>query len=116
MIDDISRGCSFQIPPCRTQYPWEALAGVIVQAEILHRRAYPVYQWEDKAIQRAYQYLLFLHRRFGYWFDEGTVAGDDSWQPWIVNLRHGIRLPAVTPARPGKIMGWTDWTHGPDRQ
>jgi hypothetical protein len=114
LTDDISRGCAtFQWEPCQTQYPWEGLAGAVVQAEILYRRGYLTYDWSDQALRRAYQYLLYLHTATGgYWFDEGTIAGDDNWQPWIANKRYGITLPTRTPTRPGKQMGWSDWTHG----
>jgi hypothetical protein len=112
LVDDIRRGCAFQWEPCHTGYPWEGLAGAVVQAEMLYRAGYPAYEWQDQALRRAYQYLLFLHNvAGGYWFDNGTTSGDDSWQPWIANKRYGIHLPAVSPSRPGKAMGWSDWTH-----
>ena len=38
--------------------------------------------------------------------------GDDTWQPHIVNYYYGTDFPAPTPSRPGKNVGWTDWTHG----
>lgn len=114
LIDDISRGGAFQWPPIVTQYPWEGLAGAIVEAEILCRNGYPdVYERQDQALRRSYEYLLYLHMQFGSWFDSGTTSGDDNWQPWIANLRYGINLPNVTPTRPGKQMGWADWTHAP---
>ena len=113
VIDDISRGGPFQWPPLQTNYPWEGLAGAIVQAEILCRNGYPdVYGWGDGALRRSYEYLRSLDSQFGFWFDSGTVSGDDNWQPWIANRRYAIHLPTVTPTRPGKQMAWSDWTHG----
>jgi hypothetical protein len=38
--------------------------------------------------------------------------GDDEWQMHVVNHVYRVNLPAPSPARPGKNMGWTDWTHG----
>ena len=114
VIDDISRGCAtFQWPPCHTGYAWEGLAGAVVQAEILHRRGYPAYEWQTQALRRAYEDPLWLHNTTGgYWFDEGTISGDDNWQPWLANKRYGIHLPTRTPTKPGKQMGFSDWTHG----
>jgi hypothetical protein len=112
LICEMSRKGAFQWPPNHTLYPWTGLGGAIVQAEILFRAGYPTYEWSDRAILRAYQYLLRLtDATGGYWFDVGTTKGHDNWQTWIVNLRYGTNLPHVSPAQPGWNMGWTDWTH-----
>jgi hypothetical protein len=105
--DDMRRGCSFQFPPCHTGYAWEALQGVTVQAEILHRAGYDAWNWEDQAIRRAALFLDALDRRYGGWWAEG----DDEWSPWLINHAYGASFTATSAARPGKIMGWTDWTH-----
>jgi hypothetical protein len=78
----------------------------MVQAELLSRAGYPAWEWENRALLRAAQFL----------YDLGWEAnGDDTWQPWLINYVYGTDFPTTTPARPGKNMGWTDWTHGPQR-
>jgi alginate lyase len=109
----------FRWPPCYTVYPWGGLAGALVTAEILRRAGYAdVFEWQDRALLRAYRRLYALSGIDPVWWEEATT-GDDSWQPWLVNHIYGSHLPAVTPTRPGRNMGWTDWTHrspGPDRR
>ena len=107
--DDMRRGCAIQFPPCPTGYPWGALEGATVMAEILHRRGYPAWEWEDRALLRAVEQLWRLGERYpgdGWW-----NAGDDEWQVWLINHAYGTDFPAENPAREGKNMGWTDWTH-----
>jgi len=95
-------GSSFQWPPCQTDYPWGALQGALVQAEILSRAGYPVWGWENQALLRAAQFLYGIG-----W----PAENDDEWQPWILNHAYGTTFPATTPAQLGKNMGWADWTH-----
>lgn len=102
MPDDMRRGTEFQWPPKRTNYPWEALQGALVQAEILHRAGYKSWEWEDRALLRAVSFLYELK-----WDPEG----DDQWTPWLINYRYGTNFPTRCPVRFGKSMGWTDWTH-----
>lgn len=107
--DDMRRGGSFQFPPKHTGYPWGALEGAIVIAEILHRRGYDSWNWGDKALLRAVQALHELHKAYpeeGWW-----ANGDDVWMPWVINRACDSSFPTETPARPGKNMAWTDWTH-----
>jgi hypothetical protein len=106
--DDMRRGCSFALPPCHTGYAWEALQGVLLQAELLSRHGYPAYRWGQDAILRAVLFLERLDRLYGGWWADG----DDSWQPWAINHAYGTSFPAATPARHGKILGWTDWVYG----
>jgi hypothetical protein len=100
--EEMRRAGPFRWPPSRTQYAWEALQGAVVQAELLARAGYPAWQWEEQALYRA---VAFLHRI------EWEARGDDEWQTWLVNAAYGSDFPARSPARPGKNMGWTDWTH-----
>ena len=100
--EEMRRGGKFRWPPKKTNYPWGALQGALVQAELLHRAGYNVWEWEDKALLRAVQFLYDIG-----WMPEG----DDVWQPWLINYAYTTTFPAVTPSRPGKNMGWTDWTH-----
>jgi alginate lyase len=105
--EEMARGCGFQMPPCHTGYPWEALQGAVVQAEILSRQGYDAWNWQDQALRRAVQFLFDLNASYGGWWAEG----DDQWVPWLVNAANGTSFPVSYPALPGKIMGWTDWTH-----
>jgi len=103
--DDQRRGGPFQWPPPRENYVYEALQGVLVQAVILHNAGYDVWSWGDRALLRAF---TWLHDQAAF-----PAKGDDTWQPHLVNFYYGTHFPAPVPARPGKNVGWTDWTHGP---
>ena len=105
--DDMRRGCPLRTPPCRTGYAWEALQGLLVLAEILSRQGFDAWDWSDRALLRAVEYLYDLDRRYGGW----APAGDDGWQLWLVNRAYGTDFEDDTPTRPGKNMGFTDWTH-----
>ena len=102
--EEMRRGGAFAWPPAPTPYPWEALQGLLVQAEILHRAGYDAWNWSDYALLRA---ALFLYAI------QWPAEGDDEWQPWLINHVYGTAFPVETSrVRFGKIMGWTDWTHG----
>lgn len=102
--DDQRRGGPFTWPPPKENYVWEALQGALVQAVILERAGYDAFEWEDRALLRA---VRWLHEHAHY-----PAAGDDQWQTHVVNHFYGTSFPAVVPARHGKNVGWTDWTHG----
>jgi hypothetical protein len=89
--EEMRRGCGFQWPPCYTNYPWEALQGVVVEAFILSRLGYDVWNWEDEAILRAAQFLYDLSVEFPN--DPWWAPGDDK-----------------NTGRAAKNIGWTDWT------
>lgn len=100
--EEMRRGGEFQWPPLETNYPWEALQGAVVQAALLQQAGYPAWDWQDKAILRAVQFL----------YDIGWEAeGDDEWITPLINCVYHTTFPVTTPAQPGKTMGWTDWTH-----
>lgn len=101
--DDQRRGGAFSWPPPAENYVWGALQGAIVQAVILHRAGYDAFEWEDRALLRA---VAWLHEQASF-----PAEGDDTWIPWIVNHYYATSFPASTPTRPGKNMGFTDWTH-----
>lgn len=104
--EEMRRGGKFKWPPKETGYPWGALQGALVQAELLHRAGYLAWEWEDRALLRAAQFL----------YDIGwEPAGDDAWLPWMINYAYGTDFPAAVQAPPGKNMAWTDWTHSADR-
>jgi hypothetical protein len=102
---------TFRWPPCYTSYVWGGLAGAVVTAEILRRWGYAdVFEWESRALLRAYRRLYELSKTDSVWWQQATTD-DDTWQPWLVNQVYGTDFPAVSPSTPGKNMGWTDWTH-----
>jgi len=105
--DDMRRGCPLAPTPCHTDYAWEALQGAVVQAELLWRQGYDAWSWSSQGLLRAARYLQGLDARFGGWW----ATADDTWQPWLLNHAYHASLPAASPSSPGKVMGWTDWTH-----
>jgi hypothetical protein len=112
--DDMRRGCSVKFPPCPTGYPWEALQGDVVQAEILWRQGYDTWNWGDRALLRAVRFLIDLSRRYRNG-DSWAPSGDDTWIPWLINARYGTHIPTTTPSQPGKGMGFADWTYAGPR-
>jgi hypothetical protein len=104
--DDQRRAGIFTWPPPQENYVYGALQGALAQAVILNRAGYPVFEWEDRALLRAF---LWLHTQAQY-----PAAGDDTWQPHVINYYYDdipFKFPAPIPASPGKNVGWTDWTH-----
>jgi hypothetical protein len=101
--DDQRRAGTFSWPPPKSIYAWEALQGAVAQAVVLHRAGYDVWNWEDQALRRA---VAWLHAEGDY-----PAEGDDTWLPHLVNHYYGTQFPAPVPSRPGKNVGYTDWTH-----
>ncbi len=104
MPDDQRRAGGFTWPPPKENYAYEGLQGLLAQALILHRAGYDVFNWQDAALLRAFQWL---HTQANF-----PAEGDDSWEPHLVNHMYKSSFPAPLPSRPGKNVGWTDWTHG----
>ena len=104
LADDQRRAGPFSWPPPLENYVYEALQGALVQAVILGRVGYDVWNWQDQALLRAFKWL---HETAQY-----PAVGDDTWLPHLINYYYGTAFPASVPTRPGKNMGWTDWTHG----
>jgi hypothetical protein len=102
--DDMRRGGTFQWPPLATGYPWEALQGATLEAELLSRAGYPAWAWQNDALERA---ATFLYERAGWLPD-----GDDRWQPWLINHAYGSHFATVSPTSPGKNFGFSDWLYG----
>jgi hypothetical protein len=102
--DDQRRAGAFCWPFSKENYVYEALQGALAQAVILHRAGYDVFNWQDRALLRAFQWL--------YTEDAFPAAGDDTWEPHVINHYYGTSFPAPVPSKPGKNVGWTDWSHG----
>lgn len=101
MPDDMRRGGSSPVVGDLGQsYTWEALQGTVLQAELLSRNGYPAWDWQNRAILRAFTRIHVL----GY-----PAAGDDRWQPWLVNRRYGTSFAAPTSTTAGKSFGYADW-------
>ncbi len=105
--DDMRRGCSFQWPPCHTDYPWGVMDGAAAQAQLLNRAGYPAWEWQSRALLRATQFLYNLDKEEGGWWADG----DNEWTIWLINYAYGSNFPTALPAGPGKNLGWTDWSH-----
>jgi hypothetical protein len=108
--EEMRRGGSFQYPPGYTGYPWGALQAVTVEAEILRRQGYDAWNWEERAILRAVEFVDDL--ALTYPQDPWWAVGDDKFVPWLINHAYGTEYPTED-AWPGKIMGWTGWSHAP---
>jgi hypothetical protein len=102
--DDQRRAGGFSWPPPKENYVYEGLQGALAQAIILSRAGYDVWNWEDQALLRAFQWL---HNEANF-----PAEGDDTWEPHVINHYYGTNFPAPVPSNPGKNVGWTDWTHG----
>ena len=102
--DDQRRGGGFAWPPRESGRVYDALQGALAMAVLLERQGYDPFSWEDQALLRAF---TWLHTQAG-----SPPEGDDAWQPHVVNHAYGTTFDASVPARPGKNVGWTDWTHG----
>jgi len=102
--DDQRRSGGFAWPPPKENYVYEGLQGALAQAVILYRAGYKdVWTWSDSALLRAFKWL---HNVADF-----PAEGDDTWEPHIVNHFYGTSFPAPVPSRPGKNVGWSDWTH-----
>jgi len=110
--DDMRRGGLFRWPPTYTQYAREALSGYVAMAELLYRQGYDVYGWSDRALLRATRFLWRLDRAFpnlNWWEPEIPIY-------WVVNYRYHSRFPVAVTTALGRNVGWTSWTHSPERR
>ncbi len=104
--EEMRRAGGFQWLPTPTAYAWEGLQGAVVQAELLQRAGYPAWEWENRALLRAVQFLDSIG-----W----QATADDRWQPWLINYAYGTSFAVFEQTSPGKNMGWTNWTHARTR-
>ena len=101
--DDQRRAGGYAWPAPHENYVWEALQGLLAQAVILDRAGYSVWDWQDRALLRATDWL---HGVNGF-----PATGDDAWLPHIVNRYYRTSFPAPVATTPGKNFGFTEWTH-----
>jgi len=102
--DDQRRGGKFKWPPPKENYVYGALQGALAAANILHRAGYDAFNWENRALLRAYNWL---HNVANF-----SPVGDDRWQLPMVDYIYGTNFWDGSLVKVGKNMGWTDWTHG----
>lgn len=103
---DMQRGRGFRIPPRKTRYPRESLQGRSVQAEMLWRAGYEVWEWADRALLRIAQRLLAMSTEF----DEDWYEPDMGCY-WILSTHYpDARLPLEAPSI-GRSVSGVDWTH-----
>lgn len=91
---------------CQTNYAYEALQGVLLQAIILRRAGYDTWRWERKAIGRAVWWLCR--------WNEQPPESDDLWQGHVLlriypHPRLAELVPMVSPTSPGKSIGYTEF-------
>jgi hypothetical protein len=98
--DDMRRTGGFTKTPSKPNYPYGGLDGAYVCAEILTRQGYPAWEWQDRALLRAGEWL----------YKKWPADGDNAWQVALFNKVYGTSYP-VTGTGPGKGMGWAQWTH-----
>jgi hypothetical protein len=106
IVEDIHRGGALSLTPGSDgyMYSWEVLAGVYAQAEMLYRAGYPdVYNWSNKALMRAMDFMV----RMGW-----HMSSPSGYVPWVANRRYGTSYPTTSPFGLGRLVSWTDWTHG----
>ena len=88
VLPDDARRCGVFVPssaPCKSTYMWEGLQGAVAAAEMLHRAGYPAFEYSDRAILRAVQWL---HNTT---FSDGKkypAEGDDIWQIYIIRCKY----------------------------
>lgn len=110
---EMVRGGSPTWCPGKTDYPWAALSGTYVEAELLYRAGYvDVYQAQNNAIMRT---MDFLHRLSvecsGTW--SFPTHHSYNWMPWFINFAYNTNYPkkALNTSDLGFNMSFTDWTH-----
>jgi hypothetical protein len=101
--DDQRRTGAFTWPPPCGNYPYGALDGALLTAEILHRAGYASYAWGSRAILRADQWLASTGC---------PPSGDNIWQAPLVDARYGSNFWNGQVVPMGKNFAWTDWLYG----
>jgi len=108
---EMIRGGSLAWCPVSTDYPYTALSGTFVEAEILYRQGYDTYNWQSQALNRAISFMYRLNTDCSWEFPTNNMY---KWIPWVANFAYGTTLPTSTlgsSAYRGFNMGFTDWTH-----
>ncbi|WP_462321692.1 alginate lyase family protein [Halochromatium sp.] len=101
--EEMRRGGPFTSPPPKENYVYTGLEGALAQAVLLERAGYTPFEWQNRALLRAFEWL----------YNEANfpAVGNDTWQPYLINSIYGTDFPVTVPSRYGKNIGYTDWTH-----
>jgi hypothetical protein len=104
--DDQRRSGGFQWPPPKENYVYTSLQGALSAAVVLSQAGYDVWNWEDQAFLRAFEWLYNKA-------DFQATDNDDRWLPWLVDFYYSTtgRFNVGPASGSGKTMDWTDWTH-----
>jgi hypothetical protein len=107
VVADMRRGSArFRWPPRFTTYPREALAGRVIQAEILRRLGADSFGWGDEALRRIAVRLMDLELETGKdWYEA------DQAPMWILRERYPTAGLEVAEPVVGRMVVGTDWTH-----
>jgi len=101
--DDERRAGGFTWPPPKENYVWGACDGAYVQGIILSRAGYPTWDWQDKALGRAAEWLFEVCKF--------PPTGDDTVILPLLDYAYGTHYWNGSVIEPGKFIGWTDWSH-----
>jgi hypothetical protein len=99
--EEMRRSGGFAWPPPKQNYCWEALQGTVMAAVILERTGRPVWAASDKAILRAYRWLVDVAQY--------PPSGDDTFITPIINAAYGTTYPVSSPVGHGKNLAFSDW-------
>jgi hypothetical protein len=108
---DVSRGGSLRWPPADPgiSYQLEAIQGLGLQVELLHRHGYSdAWSWSSSALRRMAGVVTRSAASGGTGWN-GTHAARQM--PWLLNLRYGTSIPTVSSGM-GRAIGFTDWLYG----
>jgi len=84
------------------------MQGIVAQAQLLNRQGYNAWNWNDQAVRRAAEFLYRLNRHWPH--EDWNAPQGNEWIPWLLNARYGTHFETKLPAKPGKAVGFTDWT------
>jgi hypothetical protein len=114
VVDDQRRTGEFTWPPKYTYYSYGGLGGAVVQAGILSRFGFDAWQWGDRAVQRAVEWMFYHTDRKPKW-----DTCDDINKRYVLDLvdhAYGSNFIermdcAPEASKPGRNIAWTSWTH-----
>jgi hypothetical protein len=116
--DDMRRcsGCSGSYPiyPLPYEdYVYGALNGATMQAEILYRLGHPVYEWQNQALLRTFEWLHspVWENNTDFRADGRGNTANDKNPVWIINKNYGTSFYHESGIAASEIMGFSDWTH-----
>jgi hypothetical protein len=107
LVEDISRsaGTYPTVDSTGTNYSWEALQGLTLQAVLLANNGYPdVWTWQNNALRRSLEFLQDING-----FSSTNMHSINWWVPHVVNQAYGTAFPVNSPAGNGRNFGYTDW-------